>query len=257
MSLIAEHRRLITEGLEPDLPVVPLRSQDGMIQYIGLWSMWWGSDPNSPDGMKVVLLTSPDDNKGSATTTGPPATGAPAPAAAAAAAAPRTMASVPWEVLQLQSLSPTDDAWDLATRKLATSIEEYARETRTDLRCPGRLVYDPSQDVHNSRTLRNPSIMEAYHVRRIDTTEEPPAISPANVNSRSRVPYKVYRGAIEKLELQDVLVFVERVASKRKSVVPTDSGLALNSSLLAAVGEWHTWIVLTPVADRTGPPPPQ
>jgi hypothetical protein len=162
-----------------------------------------------------------------------------------------TLADLPWVILQLQSLAPSDPIWEQVVATLQTEIGEQAqREQGADTRCPGRLTYDPSQDAHNFRRVAEADVLQGYAIERIDDPGKD-AVGPGAVMTRTRIPYRVFRGGISDRRAQPVRVFLERPLPRRQQVaqrLQAESGFAQKSDLMAAVGEWRTWIVLDTAA---------
>ena len=225
---IADHRSALSEALDPAIGMTALRSKGRMVQHIGLWGLWWGSDGVSPDGMKVILAT-----------VHTMLTDAPHPPNRT------TLGDLPWVVLQLQSLTPSDPIWDAATAALKDDIVAHGNhEKGAGLRCPGRITYDPSQDVHNFRKVAQPDVLQGYTIERIDG---PTDVVPAVTLTRTRIPYTVFRGAVNDLRPQPLRIFMERPLPRKQQVgqrLQTESGFARRSDLMSAVGEWRTWILL-------------
>ena len=220
---MAEHRAAITRALGPDIPMRIFKREGSMTQYIGLWGAWWGDD-NSVRGLKVILAT----------------------AVSAGASDGVPLAEVPWVVLQLQAADQSDQVFDKLLGALQGDVDKrMATETRSARRCPGKIVFDSTQEVHSVRSLRNPEALEEYTVARSE--EATPGARPANSLQRERIEFQVFRGRQPDLRLQTLRVFVERKLPKPQIVgqrLRSESGFARVSDLLSAVGEWRTWILL-------------
>lgn len=220
---IQRHRIVLSEALDPDILMMPFRSQGQLTQHIGLWSVWWSTDPDTPIGMKVVLATT--------TTT------------AAAALSSNHLGTLPWIILQLQSIGFNDAIWDEALRTLRPEVDRLAREQD---RCAGRIYYDPAQDVHIMRRVKHPEALQGYRVTRIDdaAANESPVVRPVSTLLRNRIQYAVTHNR----EPQPITCYLENILPRRsipgQRLKGGESGMMKESDLLAAVGEWRTWIML-------------
>jgi hypothetical protein len=229
MSDTQTHRQAITDGLDPKLTMYRFRSDPPlMVQYAGLWGAWWGGETLTvPAGIKVVLAT---------VVASGPAENAP-------------LGVLPWTILQCHSFGPDDPQWAALLDTLRPEIEARANENRADRRCPGRLVFDPSQDVHSTRRIQKPDDLQQYTIERVEVgTGNASAPRPVSVLQRERIEYGVFRGRSDDLRPQPVTVFLERLVPKRQQAgqrLNSESGFARTSSLLSAVEEWRTWVVLT------------
>lgn len=222
---IADHRTAINEALDAEVGMAALRSKNRMVQHIGLWGVWWGSpDSSAPDGMKVLLTSVRADAAGAL-----PANRVP-------------LRDLPWEVLQLQSLAPSDPIWDAACRVLQSDIEEHSRQAGASTQCTGRITYNPSQDVHNFRTVAQPDVLQGYSIERVDGPTAGDD-GPASLPMRTRVPYRVFRGVAGDMRSQPLRVYLERPLPRKQQVgqrLQTESGFARTGDLMSAVGEWKT-----------------
>lgn len=197
MSSAAEHRQAITEALQPDLPMIPMRRDPsrGLTMYVGLWGLWGATTGGaaSPEGLKVVLAT------------------------VAAQDAPQSevaLASLPWTVLQFQSLTPNDSAWGDISGALQQQIAASATGG-SGRGCAGMLVYNSTQDVQNVRSIKDSAFLAGYTVERLD--EDSGAARPVRTAYRERVEYRVYRGRDSDLRPEDaVRVFMERRVPKHR-----------------------------------------
>ena len=113
-------------------------------------------------------------------------------------------------------------------------------------RCYGRLTYDASQRAHTHRTIRDAASLEEYALARedagVDHTDRP-----RSVIGLDRVAYTVYRGREDQPQLQALKVFVEKPQTRHPQaghMLHSEYGFAKRGTLLGAVGEWRTWIVL-------------
>ena len=96
------------------------------------------------------------------------------------------------------------------------------------------------------RNVADPDALQEYTIIRSDDADANGARLQDLIN-RKRVAYSVYRGRPEDLREQRINVHIERQISKYVSLgqrLHSDTGLSKDSTLLSAVSEWRTWIVL-------------
>ena len=219
-----EHRRVLTRAIGDDLPVTLLKQDPSYNVYVGLWSVWW-SFPEEMAGIKVVLVTVPRN---------------------ASIPEKSTLRSLPWSIMQLQTLIPDDRIWGDITKALRTDIDAAA--ISADKPCSGGSIsYEAMQKQKQSlqRSVQHPESLQEYIVTRQDDTV---SLGPKDAIDRRRIPYAVYRGRPEDLRAQPLRVFIEKHVPKRAQVsqhLHSESGLSKDSTLLSAISEWRTWIILT------------
>ena len=223
---LADHRNVINHALGQDLSMRLLRQNERHNQYVGLWSVWW-SNAGDIASVRVVIATVVRNNSG----------------------APEQMnlVGLPWVILQLQALSPEDLMWPQVYKTLQEEIHAKGQETPSAKRCPGMIAYETAQIDHARRELVDPERLQEYTITRVDDGNETVGPRPMEVRNRKRVPYLVHRGTEDNLRLQPLHVFIEKEGSKRAPLSPglhSETGLSKVSTLLSAVNDWHTWIVL-------------
>ena len=101
------------------------------------------------------------------------------------------------------------------------------------------------QDDMARRQLADPTLLQDYTLRREDSKST--TVRPQNVIDRERIAYNVFRGRVDDLQPQPLQVYIERSVPKRVVLgqrLHSESGLSKEATLLSAVGEWRTWIVL-------------
>ena len=101
------------------------------------------------------------------------------------------------------------------------------------------------QDDMARRQLVDPTLLQDYTLRRDDSQST--AVRPRNVIDRERIAYNVFRGRADDLQPQPLQVYIERNVPKRVALgqrLHSESGLSKAATLLSAVGEWRTWILL-------------
>lgn len=232
-------RGVITEALGADLPMHSMQGRDGMQLWVGMWGTWWVNGDNP--AAKIVLATVR-------------ATGG------ARLVSPQPLRTLPWVVLQLQVVEEGQPIWDTVVAILHDAFQ--LPDPRSDRRCPGRVAYDPVQEVHALRRVADPQRLASFKIVRVDRDAElrrPNAGAratygddgprPVNTLQRERIPYHVFQGREGDLQPQAVQVFVERCLPRQMLLgqkLHAETGMVKESNLLAAVSEWHTWIVLLP-----------
>lgn len=224
---ISDHRNAITNSLGGDIPMHFLKTNGTATLYVGLWSLWW-SDEVTLAGAKVIVATTQNTNSTPLGDHVP-------------------LRSIPWSILQLQSMQPEEPEWVGVYRVLTPDIEAKQRDVAQNLaRCTKRFMYESTQEDMSRRKLADPELLEGYTLSRVDD-QTVVAVRPQSVINRERVPYKVFRGNPDDLRQQPVTVFIERVIPKKVVLgqrLHTESGLTKIATLLSAVGEWRTWIIL-------------
>lgn len=242
-----DHRNVINHVIGKDLRFVLLKQDEQFNVYIALWSVWW-LDPGDVGGAKVVLLTVPRSQPLPETTTLP---------------------NLPWIVsglevrrgprarpmMQLQTLAPEDTIWPLVYKTLRDEMTSAAGMdvTAARKRCTGRISYDTVQDNMSRRSMNDAELLQEYTIVRSDEVVGPERPRPLDVLNRKRIPYEVYRGRADDLRVQPIRVFIERNVSKRAPLgqrLQSETGLSKTTTLLSAVNDWHSWIVLAPVPEQ-------
>ena len=107
-------------------------------------------------------------------------------------------------------------------------------------------MYESAQEHMSRKKLVDPDILEGYTLTRVDELAEG-SIRPQSIINRERIQYNVFRGNMDDLRPQQLTVFIERVIPKKVVLgqrLHTESGLTKTATLLSAVSEWRTWIVL-------------
>ena len=153
---------------------------------------------------------------------------------------------IPWNIMQLQSLKPDEKTWGDVYKVLLTDIDNQKKQTPQTQRCMGKLVYNSMQEDMSRRTLKTPDLLQGYTISRVDD-EQTGGVRPQSVIDRERIPYNVFKGRPDDLHKQPIQVFIERLVPKKLALgqrLHSESGLAKTATLLSAVGEWRTWIVL-------------
>jgi hypothetical protein len=224
-SNMSDHRTAITKSLGGDISMHLLKKNNNAKVYVGLWSLWW-SDEVTLAGAKVIIATTttqdvfPDHLQ---------------------------LEAVPWSILQLQTMQPEELVWGEVYRVLTPDIEAKQKETTQQLpRCTGRLMYESAQEDMSRKKLVDPDILEGYTLTRVDELAEG-SIRPQSIINRERIQYNVFRGNMDDLRPQQLTVFIEGVIPKKVVLgqrLHTESGLTKTATLLSAVSEWRTWIVL-------------
>lgn len=195
-------------------------------EYVGLWSVWW-LNSGEVAGAKIVFATlSRRDFQEEKS----------------------PLDKVPWLVLQLQTMTSEDNIWPDIYKTLKDDIESKSGETPPSQRCAGNITYDSMQRDMARRDWADPQLLQEYTITRIDD-ENTVSSRPSNVLNRKRIPYSVHRGRADDLHVQPIHVFIERMVSKKASLgqrLHSETGLSKVTTLLSAVNEWRTWIVLAP-----------
>jgi hypothetical protein len=224
---MADHREVLNHVLGDDLPMQLLQQHATMNQYVGLWSVWWSNTGEVASARLVVATV--------LRTVTPPENA--------------SLKNLSWVVLQLQTMSPEDEKWPLVYKTLYQEIDARSRDPGNRQACPGRLAYDTVQSNAVKHQLVDADLLEEYTITRVDDSETRSDPKPIQVNNRKRIQYLVYRGKESDLRLQPVQVFIEKLVSKRAPLsqrLHSETGLSKTTSLLSAVNDWRTWIVLNP-----------
>ena len=223
-------RKRIVDAFDPLIPMHMLQRQgkhqddnsDGFCLYVGLWGAWWLN--NQIKGLKVIIATV----RWSAF--GP--TGAPMHA---------SFGSLPWFIMQLQTVDAEHPKWDAIYAVLTNDMQTGADAEEAKTSCRERVVaYNPTQATHNMRQMAHPDVLAAMAIRR--TEEVHKDSQPARTLERDTVRYTLASDAGSILN-----IFVERNTPKMPNMgnsINREKGLVKDSSLLSAIGEWRTWLVL-------------
>lgn len=154
--------------------------------------------------------------------------------------------ALPATPMQFQAIGPEDSIWPTVYKSLKDEIESSSYGAGVPPRCSGKLTYDSMQEDMSRRKMNDPELLQDYTIVRVD--EEPTGSKPVEANNRKRIQYSVHRGRPEDLRVQPMDVFIERQVSKRVPLgqrLQSETGLTRTTTLLSAVNDWHTWIVLT------------
>lgn len=224
-------RKRIVDAFDPLIPMHMLQRQgkpgdtnsDGLCLYVGLWGAWWLN--NQIKGLKVIIATV----RWSAF--GP--TGAPMHA---------NLGSLPWFIMQLQTVDGEHPKWDAIYTALANDMQTGADAEEAKTNCRSRVVaYNPTQATHNMRQMVRPEALAAMAIQRTEEINKD-ILQPAKTLERDTVRYVLVPNVDSVLN-----IFVERNTPKMPNMgnsIHQEKGLVKDSSLLSAIGEWRTWLVL-------------
>lgn len=240
--MIEDHRELLLASIDPDLSMRFFATRGAVHIYLGLWATWWVNGVNSEAKILVASVSA-------ASNPSPPATA--------------RLADLPVHVLQFQTVSErearessTDPArlqWVQVAQILAADMEELRTETAR--RRPSRLTFDATQDTHQVRCFRDPDVLGAYRIRRLDLNGERrcalypgPAPCPAPTLNREMVVYECFNIIQGSRRSAPCWVYVERTVPRngRRVTQNKETGYVRDSDLLSAIGEWKTWLLFDP-----------
>lgn len=221
-----------------------MQVRSSLAMYAGLFGTW-SVNGHHVTAAKVVLAT---------VHTGP---AGPAPVAA--------LGDLPWVVLQLQTVD-RDKQPDLWNQLESVLRAEFAApfHDRSAERCPGRIVFDNSQDVHNIRPFADRRALTRYRIERIDRHNprldgeccDRPATTgnkdarPVTTIQHDRIEYRVLvrnTNDVKGWVAAPLAVWVERCRPRHMLPGPRmhqDYGYVREGTLLGAAGEFRTWIVI-------------
>lgn len=226
----------MVRALDPQMSMYRVRdSPDGALTlFAGLWSTWWVNEENCM--AKVVLATVPE--------------------AAGKAVVKQPLQSLPWIILQLQTLGQDSPAWadlcialqpEFRAAKVDPTVLHRDRSLSSKPPRQGNtadsLTFDPTQETHAVRQWAQPDLLDAVVVRLVDEPgKDRPAAGPrpSDVANRTRVEYSIEG-------VPGVRLFVEKAAARQplRRRMQEASGLKREGTLLAAANEWCTWFLLT------------
>jgi hypothetical protein len=240
--MLEQHRDLLLSSIEPDLPMRFFVTRGAVHVYIGLWATWWVNGANSE--AKIVIAGVPT-----------------APGAPTAPLRPTALlGELPVRVLQFQTVTQhtgegSADAarltWAQVAKILAADMESLRENT--EKRRGVRLTFDATQDTHKLRCFRDPEVLGAYRIRRIDLATDAlcvayngPVPCPAKTMEREFVVYECYNTIADRKQSAPCWIYVERPVPKHGQRVLNikETGYVKDSDLLSAIGEWKTWLVL-------------
>lgn len=207
-------------GMAPKLVMRLLKENESLAVYTGLWSAWTqpSVDGSSSVAAKVVLITVQKQ----------PDTSAPQ--------GPIEMDHlVPWVVFQTHSIDEESPVWKDVQRVLAEEFQTMTHDKTPSQK--GRLQFDPSQGNHAVRSMAEPNRLAAYRLTQGSSGGDLPA--PATVMDRKRVEYSIDNAT-------GVRLFVEKYTTRQplQKHMDADSGLVRTGTVLGAINEWHTILVV-------------
>ena len=213
-------RRQLTTAIDGSLSMHLLQQQpnNGLCLYVGLWGVWMLND--QMHGLKTLIATAHPY-----TPIVPPQT---------------TLGQLPWFILQLQSMDEDHPLWPRIYDLLQGDIDNGIEKERADGACHPFLPYTATQANHSIRQFADPTCLSGMPIQRVDDPEG--TTVPFKTMDRDTVVYKMVPDA------KVATIFVERTTPKVPCAgmcgLNPERGLVKESSLLAAIGEWRTWIVL-------------
>lgn len=225
------HRLAIGQAIGADIPMRVFVNRNGFTVYAGMWATWWVNGTNI--AAKILFAT--------------------VPAAPGQLPQSALLGDLAWTVLQLQTVSPDspNNLWErLSSTTLAEEFRPPAPAPSGTDRSRQMLSFDATQrDTYRLRKFAKPDVLETYRVVRSDPNQA--NHQPTTSLDRIRIPYNVFEyhrtPGSPPLDVP-VRVFMERELPKQACVghmLTLDTGYAREGTLLAAMGEWRTWIVLT------------
>lgn len=208
----------LNKALSPKLPMRLLKHDANLVLYMGLWSTW-GVNEADHVAAKVVLATALRD----------PTVPSPPPLV--------TLDDLTWVVLQLQTVEAENPIWTNMHALLQAEFQTAPDESVEVRRRTQWLRYDPSTKNIQGKQLEQASLLSQVTVTQRATERTAPRPTPTL--TRQRVEYQVN-------EYEGVRVFVEKQTTKQplQRQLNGDAGLTRDGTLLAAVNEWRTWIVI-------------
>ena len=197
--------------------------QAGLCLYIGLWGMWQLN--TTMRGLKVILATSQWSAFGPH--------GAP----------PHTiLGEIPWFIMQMQCVDADHPLWERIQQVLAEDIAASAESEDAKRKCRVAVPFNSTQATQSIRPFKNQDYLADVRIQRIDKPRTDHV--PFKTMDRDTTLYGLSSEADAGLALQ---IIVERTTPKMPvmgSMLNQERGLVKDSSLLAAIGEWRTWIVI-------------
>lgn len=228
LSVVAQHRALITSAIDPTLVMHRFRQKPGLLQYVGLLGTWLKQD-GEPSSARVLFATVREGDD-----------------------APRDDAlpldRLPWIVLQLQTLhaNSADTLWSDVRSILRSDMVVVDGDGCNST----RITFDPKQRNENVRGFKDEEVLQAYKIHRVDDGAESdwtPAVRPAVSIGRERVCYRVHNVIDGETVRAPLSVFLEKVIPKQRMLwqrLQREAGYVRDGDLRGALGEAKTWIVL-------------
>lgn len=207
--------RLMNQAIAPTLEMKLLQENDRHAMYVGMWSTWWINDTNAM--AKVILVTVMKEP-------GTPAPRGPVP----------LESLTPWIVLQFQTINDENPVWG----RIQDILSSEFRPSATPKQPSNKLVFDPSQATHQSRSLTEPDRLARLALEQTSTPDAQ-AAKPSVALNRKRVEYGLP-------SIPHVRVFIEMNTTKKplQQQMEADAGLVRTGTVLGAINEWKTWIVI-------------
>lgn len=217
-------RRQLTSAIDDSLPMHLLQQQpnNGLCLYVGLWGVWTLND--QIHGLKTVIATVHPSTLGSPMI--PPQT---------------TLGTLSWFILQLQSMDEEHPLWERIYDILQGDIDQCIEKEETGGKCHPFLPFTATQATHSIRHFVNHAYLAGIPIQRVDDANNGGGTVPFKTMDRDTIVYKMTAHA------DAATIFVERTTPKvpcAGNMLNQERGLVKESSLLAAIGEWRTWIVL-------------
>jgi hypothetical protein len=214
-------RRQLTAAIDDSLMMHLVQQQpnNGLCLYVGLWGVWTLND--QMHGLKTLIVTIHPSTMGLSVI--PQTT---------------TLGMLPWFIMQHQSMDEDHPLWQRIYDILRTDIEECIAKEEIEGKCHPFLPYTATQANHSIRKFADPTYLASMQIQRVDNPE---GGMPFKTMDRDTIVYKMATNA------NAATIFVERTTPKvpcAGNMLNQERGLVKESSLLAAIGEWRTWIVL-------------
>lgn len=209
----------LNKALDPGLTMRLLQQQKNLNTslYVGLWAIWLVDEHFYR--AKIVICTVKNEN-----------------------APEKKLSELSWSIMQLQSVEQSDAVWPSLETVLRDDIAEFLKIQEPCQQ--NKITFDSRSTNSILRPFRATHILENYRLLRQEEIEENEKNSrPVSTLQRTRIPYHVLDIEGNKLPVQ---VFVERPVPKNMALghkINMENGFVKKGNLLAAIGEWKTWIV--------------
>lgn len=218
----ATFQELFNEALGDDIVMRLLQENAQFAVYVGLWSTW--GDHTTAKVLLVTALKTED-------TPAPPG--------------PLVLGDLVWVVLQLQTVDQENPAWPSIAAVLRSELTPPPAQSATQ-RNANRLQYDPSDENVQTKQIADPNRLS--QVQLLQESEDgrgdktPSVARPGPTLTRKRVGYSLPN-------YNYVRVYIEKPTTKQllQQKLNGNAGLTREASLLAAVNEWRTWIIMDDV----------
>jgi hypothetical protein len=142
--------------------------------------------------------------------------------------------------------------WEAIHQLLHKEFAQLEGQDTTGDECKQRVFFHGEAKIHSMRRMRDRDWLNACTIEREDDAAQRPEVAPTETIGRAVVPYRatfmpVTLPPVAHATLPEVWVHVERSVPRRTilgQAVQREKGFVRESTLLAAIEEWRTWLII-------------